>query len=70
MIIINDDDDYSNPYEESDDNITKIKEWITKIRKVLPACVYGTKNNNNRSYKIISNKLKDNNSIIINNSNL
>ena len=39
MIIINDDDDYSNPYEESDDNITKIKEWITKIRKVLPACM-------------------------------
>ena len=39
MIIINDDDDYSNPYEESDYNITKIKEWITKIRKVLPACM-------------------------------
>ena len=39
MIIINDDDDYSNPYEESDDNITKIKEWITKIRKVLPTCM-------------------------------
>ena len=39
MIIINDDDDYSNPYEESDYNITKIKEWITKIRKVLAACM-------------------------------
>ena len=39
MIIINDDNDYSNPYEESDYNITKIKEWITKIRKVLPACM-------------------------------
>ena len=39
MIIINDDDDYSNPYEESDYNITKIKEWRTKIRKVLAACM-------------------------------
>ena len=38
MIIIND-NDYSNPYDESNDNKTKIKEWITKIIKVLLACV-------------------------------
>ena len=34
-----DDNDYSNPYSESNDNKAKIKEWITKIIKVLPACV-------------------------------
>ena len=38
MIIIND-DAYSNPYDESNDNKTKLKEWITKIIKVLLACV-------------------------------
>ena len=38
MIIIND-NDYSNPYDESNDNKTKIKEWITKIIKVLLMCV-------------------------------
>ena len=34
MIVIND-NDYSNPYSESNDNKTRIKEWITKIIKVL-----------------------------------
>ena len=38
MIII-DGNDYSNPYDESNDNKTKLKEWITKIIKVLLACV-------------------------------
>ena len=38
MIIIND-NDYSNPYDESNDNKAKIKERITKIIKVLPACM-------------------------------
>ena len=38
MIIIND-NDYSNPYDKSNDNKTTIKEWITKIMKVLLACV-------------------------------
>ena len=38
MIIIND-NDYSNPYDESNDNRTKIKEWITKLIKVLLVCV-------------------------------
>ena len=38
MIVI-DDNDYSNPYSESNDNKAKIKEWITKIIKVLLACV-------------------------------
>ena len=38
MIIIND-NDYSNPCDESNDNKAKIKEWITKIIKVLPACM-------------------------------
>ena len=38
MIIVND-NEYSNPYEESNDNKTKIKEWITKIMKVLLTCV-------------------------------
>ena len=38
MIIIND-NDYSNPYDESNDNKTKIKEWITKIIKVLLALI-------------------------------
>ena len=32
MIII-DNNDYSNPYDESNDDKTKIKEWITKIIK-------------------------------------
>ena len=38
MIIIND-NDYSNPYDEKNDsycNKRKIKEWRTKIIKVLP----------------------------------
>ena len=38
MIIIND-NDYSNPYDKSNDNKTKVKEWITKIIKVLLARV-------------------------------
>ena len=38
MIIIND-NDYSNPYDESNDNKAKLKESITKIIKVLLACV-------------------------------
>ena len=38
MIIIND-NDYSNPDDESNDSKTKIKEWITKIIKVLLAYV-------------------------------
>ena len=38
MIIIND-NDYSNPCDESNDNKTKIKEWITKIIKLLLARV-------------------------------
>ena len=38
MININD-NDHSNPYEESNDNKTKNNEWITKIIKSLLACV-------------------------------
>ena len=38
MIIIND-NDFSNLYDESSRNKTKIKEWITKIIKLLLACV-------------------------------
>ena len=38
MIIISD-NDYSHPYDKSNDNKTKIKEWIIKITKVLLACV-------------------------------
>ena len=38
MIVVND-HDYSNPYDESNDNKIKIEEWITKIIKVLLACV-------------------------------
>ena len=38
MIVINY-NNYSNAYDESNDNKTKIKEWITKIMKVLLACV-------------------------------
>ena len=38
MIIIND-NGYSIPYDESNDNKTKIKEWITNIIKVLLTCV-------------------------------
>ena len=38
MIIIND-NDYSNPYDESNDNKAKLKESITKIIKVLLACM-------------------------------
>ena len=37
MIIIND-NDYSNPYDECNDNKAKLKESITKIIKVLLAC--------------------------------
>ena len=33
------DNDYSNSYDESDDNKTKIKEWIIKIIKVLLTCL-------------------------------
>ena len=38
MIIIND-NDYSNSFDESNGNKTKVKEWIAKIIKVLLACV-------------------------------
>ena len=38
MIIIND-NDFSNLYDESSRNKTKIKEWITKKIKLLLACV-------------------------------
>ena len=38
MTIIND-DDYGNPYDESNGNKAKIKELITKILKVLLVCV-------------------------------
>ena len=38
MIIIND-NDYSNSFDESNDNKTKVKEWIAKIIKELLACV-------------------------------
>ena len=38
MIIIND-NDHSNLYDESNDNKTKIKVWIKKIIKVLLTCV-------------------------------
>ena len=38
MIIIND-NNYSNTQDESIDNKTKIKEWITKMIKVQLACV-------------------------------
>ena len=38
MIIIND-DDYGNPYDESNGNKAKIKELITKMLKVILACV-------------------------------
>ena len=38
MIVISD-NDCSNPDDESNDNKTKIKEWITKITKVLLAYV-------------------------------
>ena len=38
MIMIND-NDYTNPYDERNDSKTKIKEWITKIIKVLLTCV-------------------------------
>ena len=37
-IIIND-NDYSNPYDENNDNKTKIKQGITKIIKVLLMCM-------------------------------
>ena len=30
---------YSTPYDERDDNKAKIKQWITKIIKVLLTCV-------------------------------
>ena len=38
MIIIND-NDYSNPYNERNYDKTKIKEWISKLIKVLLTCV-------------------------------
>ena len=38
MIIIND-NDYSNSFDESNGNKTKVKEWIAKIIKVLLAYV-------------------------------
>ena len=38
MIIIND-NDFSNLYDESSRNKTKSKEWITKKIKLLLACV-------------------------------
>ena len=38
MIIIND-NDYSNPYNERNYDKTKIKEWISKLIKVLLTCL-------------------------------
>ena len=38
MVILNG-NDYSNPYDKSNDNKTKIKEKITKIIKILLICV-------------------------------
>ena len=38
-MIVTNDNDYSNPCDESNDNKTKIKEWMTKIIKVLLACM-------------------------------
>ena len=38
MMIIND-DDYGNPYDKSNGNKAKIKELITKMLKVILACV-------------------------------
>ena len=38
MILIID-NDYNNPYDESNYNKRKIKEWITNIIKVLLTCV-------------------------------
>ena len=38
MIIIND-NDYSNSFDESNGNKTKVKKWIAKIIKVLLAYV-------------------------------
>ena len=61
MIIINY-NDYSNPYDESNDNKTKIKEWIKKYNESATS-MCGNKNNNNRNrkYKIISNNHNNNN---------
>ena len=33
------DNDHTNPYDERNDSKTKIKEWITKIIKVLLTCL-------------------------------
>ena len=38
MVIIND-SDYSKFYDESNDNKTKVKKWITKKIEVLLACM-------------------------------
>ena len=38
VIIVND-SDYSNPYNESNDNKAVIKEWIAEVVKVLLTCV-------------------------------
>ena len=50
MIIINDNDS-SNPYDESDDNKTKIKNRITKVIKVLLTWV--AIKTNSRNYKML-----------------
>ena len=50
MIIINDNDS-SNPYDESDDNKTKIKDRITKVIKVLLTWV--VIKTNSRNYKML-----------------
>ena len=45
----------------SNNNKTKIEEWITKNNKSTTN-VCGNKNNNNRNYKNINNNHNDNNS--------
>ena len=58
MMII-DDNDYSNPYNKSNDN--KKTKRINNIIKSTPH-VGGNKNNNNRNYKNVNNNHNDNNS--------
>ena len=70
-MIISNDNNYNNPYEENNDNKIKFKEWITKIIKVQLLCVV-IKDNDSRNYeKINSNyNIMIITVIIINNSNL
>ena len=62
MLILND-NDYSNPYDKSNDNKTKIKDKITTIIKRLLICVVIKMIEITTTRQIIS-------IIIINNSNL